>query len=1167
MDNLSADAAHDPETRDILRTRTRYEVANNPVAAGMLHVLVDETVGTGPRLQVISDIDGNGEADTAFVRDAEALERRWDEWFQAIGGVDKLQTCRRARAASGETFGLIGNNPIIGEETAIPLDWKLIEADQVETPDLPPSTPEYVSGIQFDSFGNPMSYDVLDAHPGDLDAGASAITYDTIDRIHPRMGFVQVLHYFRPTREGQHRGIPELVPSLLPLAELRAYKAAVRAAAETAANLSLMLKVEETPNLDDFDPYEPLESLMRLEAGSMITLPENYDVKSFQGTQPTTTLEAFERSCIREIARALSMPYNVAAGDSNGLSFSAARTDLIPYRRAIRVERQAMEQRILRHLFRAWLTVARLVEGDAAIPQRFREGSAPSIRWQWPGFEPLDRLKEANADAVEINNGITTRTRIQIRNGEDPAAIRRELTLEREFYGERATTAGVAGGAEARPSGESDGEGEEDSQVDSVSGNLADLLCASGSASSLLMFSSGVEIAAASEGASRISIVAYTGGRLEGARVGGRLAGARGALYVDLEGVSIPDRGVPILRDHDQARPVGHAARDGITAAGELRLDAELSIESSETAQITASARRGFPWQASIGGVPRTFRQLQAGQTDTVNGRDVRGPAVIVTAFDLREVSLVTVGADARSVARLAAAHSRGRKMEFEAWLSARGFDIESLSQDQTDTLRAAYDAEQQRENDDDNNAPDVDAERVRREVTKQIGDSRLRAAAEFRRQDKIRTLCADDHLDIAAEAIQAGWSEERTELELLKREKSPKAPHAPSKRRPGSDNGRADEAAALEASLCMSLGLSEDDLAKDMGAEVVEAARKKFPEIGLRDLSLAAARLDGESVGVSFGHGDHLEAAFAGKSLPALTGNALNRAVLAAYGAVPTVAMSICSIRSTRDYREVSQFRTITSGRFDAVNTDGELTSSTVKQSEFKNQAETYGTQIKLSHKDVQNDDIGVIAEMARDIGHAGRETIDYELAKIILANGGSPAFFSTGNNNLITGATSALGQVGLTKTRERFLKQKSTTIDGKTRPLNIRPEILLVPPELEMKAIQELGGPLNMAGTSGTVTEAGSRNPHAGMYRILMMPHLSDSTINSNASATAYYLMANPALVAAYSLVFLNGRREPRIERIDNKGSDLAIKWNAVINFGVAAQDPVGAVKAAGS
>ena len=53
-DSLSPNAALTPQVRRTLRNRARYEVANNSYAKGIVLTLANDTIGTGPRLQMLT---------------------------------------------------------------------------------------------------------------------------------------------------------------------------------------------------------------------------------------------------------------------------------------------------------------------------------------------------------------------------------------------------------------------------------------------------------------------------------------------------------------------------------------------------------------------------------------------------------------------------------------------------------------------------------------------------------------------------------------------------------------------------------------------------------------------------------------------------------------------------------------------------------------------------------------------------------------------------------------------------------------------------------------------------------------------------------------------------------------------------------------------------------
>ena len=54
-DGLSANAANSAEVRRILRNCARYEVANNSYARGIVLTLANDVIGTGPRLQLLTN--------------------------------------------------------------------------------------------------------------------------------------------------------------------------------------------------------------------------------------------------------------------------------------------------------------------------------------------------------------------------------------------------------------------------------------------------------------------------------------------------------------------------------------------------------------------------------------------------------------------------------------------------------------------------------------------------------------------------------------------------------------------------------------------------------------------------------------------------------------------------------------------------------------------------------------------------------------------------------------------------------------------------------------------------------------------------------------------------------------------------------------------------------
>ena len=95
-----AQRRHQPEGPSRPPQPARYEVANNSYAKGIVLTLANDTIGTGPRLQMLTgDAEANARIEDAF-----------EQWSRAVDLPGKLRTMRMARAETGEAFAL-GEQP------------------------------------------------------------------------------------------------------------------------------------------------------------------------------------------------------------------------------------------------------------------------------------------------------------------------------------------------------------------------------------------------------------------------------------------------------------------------------------------------------------------------------------------------------------------------------------------------------------------------------------------------------------------------------------------------------------------------------------------------------------------------------------------------------------------------------------------------------------------------------------------------------------------------------------------------------------------------------------------------------------------------------------------------------------------------------------------------
>lgn len=637
-----------------------------------------------------------------------------------------------------------------------------------------------------------------------------------------------------------------------------------------------------------------------------------------------------------------------------------------------------------------------------------------------------------------------------------------------------------------------------------------------------------------------VSMVAYTGAAM-------RFWAFDAPVVVDLKGYKAVAKSRPLLKDHNPAAVVGHTTRVEVEAGQRLIVEGVLSGGNAVTAEVIASAKNGFPWQASIGAPVQRMEFVRAGVSVKVNGRTFQGPLYVAREWTLSETSIVALGADDDTESRIAA-RRQGGDMGFDAWLRAKGFDPDQLSDDQKSTLEAAYKAE---------NKPEKPAKPAKDPADEGVEIVRAKAAAENKRIAEVSEIAAE-YPTIRAKAIEEGWNPTQTELEVLKAQR----PTVNGIVKPGRHENQAFTPEVVEAGVLASLGVSDSDRLKIYGERTLEAARP-YERIGLKDLVMLSFGLEKKEAPRVWGDGEiAIKAAFSTMSLPGILENSINKLALLAYRAAEIQALQFCRIGSTPDFKKVSRVRMLGTGRFERIGKAGELTSGKIGEQKFENQADTYGQVVAIDRQTIMNDDLMVLSDAGAEIGYTGAEVVNQLAAEKLL---GAGSFFATGNGNLITGAAaSAFGETGLTNANTAFRKQKAGpgTKDKDQRPINIQPEILLVPPELEVRA-QILTGSAEIRPGGGA--DRGEFNPWRGRYRVISMPHLSDTGYSDN-SATAWYLLANPNRLPALELLFVGGRREPQVERIPLPGQQLGIGIRGYLDVGCELMDPKGILKATG-
>lgn len=398
-DNLSANSANSAGVRCVLRKRSRYECANNSYAKGIVSTLANHTIGIGPRPQ-FSD-------KRISLASAKFVASELIDWMDEIRLGEKLRTMRKDKCQSGEAFGALTTN--FNLASPVKLDFQTIECDRIADPYMTTTDDaRNIDGVKLDVYGNPESYSVLKNHPGDL----MQSQFGDADRIDAD----RMCHWFTADRSGQYRGIPEVTAALPLFAQLRRFTLAVIAAAETAADAAGVLYTDAPANgeAEDFPSFDGIE----IEKRMMLTLPRGWKMGQIEAQQPVTTYAQFKQEILKEIARCLNMPYNIAAGDSSNYNFASGKLDANIYVTAVWIDRDQCEKIVMNKLITQWFREARLIP-DYLPSDVARLSSLPRRQWHWDALDFNDPVKIATSRQIAVKSGFGNLRRFAAEDGYD----------------------------------------------------------------------------------------------------------------------------------------------------------------------------------------------------------------------------------------------------------------------------------------------------------------------------------------------------------------------------------------------------------------------------------------------------------------------------------------------------------------------------------------------------------------------------------------------------------------------------------------------------------------------------------------------------------------------------------------------------------------------------
>lgn len=685
----------------------------------------------------------------------------------------------------------------------------------------------------------------------------------------------------------------------------------------------------------------------------------------------------------------------------------------------------------------------------------------------------------------------------------------------------------------------------------------------------------------------RFSMTAYTGGLMQVNSYGP-------PVVIDLSGLKAIAP-VPILRDHDLSRVIGHA--DEVEKSdSSLKLAGVISGAGPDAAEVTAAAGNGFPWKASVGARPDKLEFVGEGVATKVNGKTFTGPLYVARKSTLGETSFVAIGADRKATAKVAASAAQYKEtdMDFEKWIEALGFDVAELREDQLQHLQAKYDAEVEAAKakaDADAEAAKASGEPEKIEAAEKLPiveaptfdlqavqvehaqhETAIKTtAADYRTRvpeadfDKLYDAAIKGGLEAMATAMKDKWAAPRLGAEYIVAAAQFKADLMVAERPKGPaihSSSQDVSMPAIEAAFCRSCGMLDKAREKQFTPEVL-AAGDQYRHIGIQELLLIAAAEGGYSGRQRVGTDnlrEVIKAAFSVHTITTLLTTTGNKLLLDGFNRLPQSWREVAEVRNVSDFKAVTMYRMTADLEYLEVPAGGTIEHGTLAQEDYSIKAKTYARMLTLTRQDIINDDLGAFNDLPKKLGMGAAIKMNKVFWTAWLAAVNGAAFWTAARGNYQTGGATALGETALNTAVKLF--RDASGPDNNL--LGLEPEILLSGSDLEATS-RKLYTSQEMRDTTAS-TKTMVNNIYFNRFKPLIVPELSNSAYTGY-STTQWFLLCNPAILASAVMCFLNGEQSPTIESTDADFDTLGIKSRGYHDFGTAMSEYRASVHSVGA
>lgn len=405
-----------------LRARSRDLTRNTWWGNRIKSVVVAHSVGVG-----IMPKPNTGSK--ALDKKAKAAWKKWIKHCDREGQLDlngMMALAAGCIVESGEVLArMVPVSLASVDRGVVPLEVQLLEPDHLDAsrdrimmverkPPLAMNTEGVVvdQGIEYSLNGKRKAYWIYPVHPGARGLVMPSASVRVLAR--------DMLHVYRKDRIGQGRGVPWVAPVMLKGRDAADLEEAVVVKARIEACLAAFIKTNDTSRTlgqkvqTEHRADGTTRRIETMTPGMIAYLDQGEELQTVSPSS-SVQFESVLKATWMTIAAGAGITYDQLTGDLTRANFSSLRAGKIEFRRLIeQFQWHTLVAMFLEPLWDRWVDAAM----DAGILPRRAEGYP--VEWIMPANEPIDPMKDMQADILAVRSGRMTWPQFVAMWGIDP---------------------------------------------------------------------------------------------------------------------------------------------------------------------------------------------------------------------------------------------------------------------------------------------------------------------------------------------------------------------------------------------------------------------------------------------------------------------------------------------------------------------------------------------------------------------------------------------------------------------------------------------------------------------------------------------------------------------------------------------------------------------------